>query len=473
MTSNEKIKLLTKDEIEKFLDMEVKFKLDEVEHKGIYIWPIVRYSVYIALLGNIGFYLTERKRPLLNKNRRKQYSRLILKFFSALLNFYRLFGKTDIILLANPKLHNIEEHKEISRLVWAFRKSLMGSKRITVIDFYSREAKGNKNILDISFIASLGRYFAKRLNLVPFRIIKSEIGHAVNNTFGQSIRFDDVNISFVDAYIKGLIIKLIIKLKNPKFMIYEDDSTFSYAISVANRAGVTTIDCQHAMQSGQNILYRHNQSHINDNYRDYLSSNVMTYGDYWNKYFTQSYSVISVGNPYFEIMRDKVHNVTKSLNTILFISDAANTREKFEDLIRHIAKEIPSISIYIKLRNEEYENWREFYSQDIQCLKNVFFIDDNKKDLYYYLKKANYVIGTNSTVLVEALAFSNVIVIKHGWYIEMLDWIENGNMLLAEDKDHLTSIFKNKIEPNNPVDIEKIFKSNAIENYSHEINLLY
>ena len=55
----------------------------------------------------------------------------------------------------------------------------------------------------------------------------------------------------------------------------------------------------------------------------------------------------------------------------------------------------------------------------------------------------------------------------------MLDWIENGNMLLAEDKDHLTSIFKNKIEPNNPVDIEKIFKSNAIENYSHEINLLY
>mgnify|MGYP000902881315 CR=1 FL=1 len=43
---------------------------------------------------------------------------------------------------------------------------------------------------------------------------------------------------------------------------------------------------------------------------------------------------------------------------------------------------------------------------------------------FYYLKKSEYVIGINSTVLIEALPLSKVIVIKHGWYGEMIEFIE-------------------------------------------------
>ena len=97
------------------------------------------------------------------------------------------------------------------------------------------------------------------------------------------------------------------------------------------------------------------------------------------------------------------------------------------------------------MRPEEYHTWNEEYSLLQNVSNRIHVIQDDRKDIYYYFKKCEFVIGTNSTALVEAIPFSEVLVYKKSWYFELEDYIEKKLMRDFETKEDFLNFFKNNI----------------------------
>ena len=47
----------------------------------------------------------------------------------------------------------------------------------------------------------------------------------------------------------------------------------------------------------------------------------------------------------------------------------------------------------------------KIFSKDLYNRSNVYFVDNENDELYKILNNSKYVIGTNSTVLIQALPF--------------------------------------------------------------------
>ena len=60
--------------------------------------------------------------------------------------------------------------------------------------------------------------------------------------------------------------------------------------------------------------------------------------------------------------------------------------------------------------------------------------------------------------------------LKSGWYFEMNDLIESGYIQLAEDSRDLANIIKNKKISSKKINIDYLFKSDALKNINSKIN---
>ena len=133
---------------------------------------------------------------------------------------------------------------------------------------------------------------------------------------------------------------------------------------------------------------------------------------------------------------------------------------------------IPTLQIFFKLRSEEYKNWKNIYPEKIKKNKRVTFIDNNENSLHYYLKKSEYVIGISSTVLIEALPLSKVIIYKYGYSNEMKDIIEDDLAFEANDYNEIFEIIFNNHRTANISENFELFRPNTLKNIQSTISQL-
>ena len=105
-------------------------------------------------------------------------------------------------------------------------------------------------------------------------------------------------------------------------------------------------------------------------------------------------------------------HIKKESKSILFISDGHTTKKVLQELALYLNSELHDYKIFYKLRPEEYHTLNEEYSLFQQASNHIHVIQDDYKDIFYYFKRCEFVIGTNSTALVEAIPFSEVLVYK-------------------------------------------------------------
>lgn len=461
------MKRLESKHIEDFLEFEKEFGTFDLRYKNKQVWPQIRYAVYDSLLAEKG--LAQRAVTSSNNLKKPRLEKLkkIISIFKLVLKPIRLFKKTDIFLFNYERVLEIQD-KNYNPLVWAVQESLSKEYKITVIDIHGVDASGHKNVIDLSGILSLSRFLTSKLiKFTSWYSFSINIQENLKKSYGIQINWPWVysNVYFHQKMI-ALLTLLLVKLKKPKFIFYTDTACFSSLIEMSKNKNLVSVDFQHALQSGQNILYRHHPKLINK-YKDFISDHTLTFGDYWNKYFSSIYSTHSIGNSYHEFLIENHKNIKQFPNAVTIISDGEMAREALEKLALGIEQKIPEIDIYYKLRQDEFPHWKDFYSKKIQESKKIQFISSNQKNLYYYLKKSRYVIGINSTALIEALPLSNVLVYETGWFIEFIDFIKSGHVLSAPNIDSVVDIIKNKRTPKRYEEIENIFKSGA------KLNLKY
>ena len=236
----------------------------------------------------------------------------------------------------------------------------------------------------------------------------------------------------------------------------------------ARKRNIITIDLQHSIISKLNILYQHN----NNANKEYLSDFVLTYGEYWNQFLSDNYKKVAVGNYLNDFYSRKYLNSNNSKENITIISSIVS-RDHLIELAIFLSNKLPYRKIIYKLRPEEYTNWKKEFPDKLLKQKNVIFIDNEKEELYKILYNSSFVIGTNSTVLIQSLPFAQVIIIKTGLYHEMEKLIKDGYVKLAKDNiDVLNFIrkYKGKTNKSNKTLYKNDF-SNNMKNFFLTLNL--
>jgi len=454
--------------IENFLEFEKKSRINKISYNSQPIWPLIRHSIYTYL------HNPELRNAVeldYKKNKRTSSKRNILALLKSFKTFSGIFKKTDIVIFSGEKVLSMGK-VNCNPLLWDFYNSLKNNYDITVIDPYGvkHPKEIHKKTIDVSQVLSLGRYLSSYFQSKLWFKCSEKLDRKIIRYSSEKIPWTRIySNTYINHKLLSFITKCIILIKAPLFIIFSDSGSFSSVIKTAKKYNVITIDYQHAQQSGQNILYRHDNSLKQ---RTFLVDYIFSFGEYWNKYFIKTSKVKTVGNYVFEYLSGFHKDVQKNKKSVMIISDNNYCRNELVELAMNIVKRLKDYKVYYKLRPEEYQSWESSYPIDMVNSVNIKFIDNENKGLYYYLKKSNYVIGMNSTVLIEAIPFTNVIVYEVGWFFEMMEFINSGYILSSANRNKIIEIIEKNLVASNTIDKNKLFRKNTKENILNTINQL-
>ena len=471
-----------KDEIEKFLKFEEVFLQEKIIISKFYVWPVIRQGLYELIFSHKNLSLGT------SLKRKRDFSFLKI-FFSFLKNISYLpkdlislkwiFKKSEVLIInVSPKRVEIDGEFTNPSL-WSLTQSLQNYE-ISILNTQSVDLRiKGVNKIDISYLLKTFTRLSKIIYFIDRKWRDSEkiFREHVKKSYNLDLSWKDIYSQiFKRNQYTSFFVNLIIKFSKPKIIIYNDNGLLNASINVAFNNKVPTVDYQHGLLSNYFVLYNHNK-YIDQDYKNYLSDYYLAWGSFRLSSYNKNYLTRVGGNPFFEKKSEEYKLVKKENKSILFISDGHTTKEILEELASFLNSELKDYKIFYKLRPEEYQIWKEdyFLLQNIQS--NLYVIQDDHKDIYYYFKKCEFVIGTNSTALVEAIPFAQVLVYKKGWYFELEDYLEKKLMKDFGTKEDFLNFFKrNSPEEKNKIlelksDFnEKIFCKNSKEKINFEIS---
>ncbi len=451
--------------IDNFLEFEKKSNISNILYANKNIWPLIRNSVFHEILKE----KNSLQLPANFKVRKNLGNFSIIKLLKNIFDLVIKFNKKkDLILLNYDRKINIDNINQ-NLLVWSITKSIKNHK-ILILDTCGIGIKSN-NVVDVSYLMKIFRNVSKYTINRHWDDYSKKISALVKENY--NIEIDLKNI-YSNSYIHQIWIKNITKIflffKKPKLVIFSQEGSYPCLINELKIKKIPSIDFQHGMQSGSIPIFKHNKN-LSKDYENFLPNYVFTYGEFWNKYYSNYSNPIPVGNPYYEYMISKLKDIHREKNSILIVSDGLLERKKLISLAKKISKSIKDIKIYYKLRTEEYKDAAKDY-KELYEFKNIVVIINEDISLYNYIKKSSYVIGINSTVLIEASKFCKVIVYKTGWYYEMNDLIDAGFFILGKSENDIVDIISTRRDPKNIIDISKIYQPNSEKNIATNIDII-
>ena len=470
-------------EIEKFLKFEEAFLKEKIIISKFLVWPLIRQGVYELIFSHKNLSLGT------SKDRKKNFniSKAMVSFLKNisflpkdLFSLKGIFKKSEVLIInVSPKRVEIDgDHTNPS--LWNLTQSLKNYE-ISILNTQSVDLRiKGINKINISYLLKIFTRLSKIFYLIDTQWKDSE------KIFNEKVKKNyDLNLNWKDIYSQifkrnqytSFFVKLIIKFSKPKIIIYNDNGILNASINVAFNKKIPTVDYQHGLLSNYYVLYNHNQ-YIDQDYKNYLSDYYLAWGSFRLSSYNKNYLTRVGGNPFFEKKFKEYKSVKKEKNSILFISDGKTTKKVLQELALYLNKELDDYKIFYKLRPEEYQTWKEDYSLLEKISNSIYVIQDDDIDIYYYFKKCEFVIGTNSTALVEAIPFSEVLVYKKGWYFELEDYISKKLMRDFESKQDFLSFFNSNISEkkrNYMSELksdfsEKIFCKNSEEQINFEIS---
>ena len=470
-------------EIEKFLKFEEAFLKEKIIISKFLVWPLIRQGVYELIFSHKNLSLgtsIDRKKNFNISKTLVSFLKNISLLPKDLFSLKGIFKKSEVLIInVSPKRVEIDGDYTNPSL-WNLTQSLKNYE-ISILNTQSVDLRiKGINKIDISYLLKIFTRLSKIFYLIDRQWKDSE------KIFSEKVKKNyDLNLNWKDIYSQifkrnqytSFFVGLIIKFSKPKIIIYNDNGILNASINVAFNKKIPTVDYQHGLLSNYYVLYNHNQF-IDQDYKNYLSDYYLAWGSFRLSSYNKNYLTRVGGNPFFEKKLKEYKFVKKEKNTILFISDGKTTKKVLQELALYLNKELNDYKIFYKLRPEEYQTWQEDYSLLEKISNSIYVIQDDDIDIYYYFKKCEFVIGTNSTALVEAIPFSEVLVYKKGWYFELEDYISKKLMRDFESKQDFLSFFNSNIsekKKNNMPELkpdfsEKIFCKNSEEQINFEIS---
>lgn len=395
-------------------------------------WFSLRYSIFYLCLSQ-DFYIEKKEYNL--KKFFNNLKNLFLNFFHILkipflikkkdllvidIGTYKLFeGKMNDpispILMKNNIDHNLIS---IANNSFILKKQINISLILKLIHLFLNKKKTRVNKESDEFIyKKINKYFP------DFKINKKFLRNNIEN----------------QQYSIFLVTKFFIKLLKPKKVIYHEIPSLFQLIKYCNQNDIETNDLQHSLISELNILY---QFKLPQKFSDLISQRVLIWGNYWKQFYSRNDRCHVVGH--FGYLQPQ--NIKK--RKILMIISSVYSRGKLLDLADKLSSDFTDYKILYKLRPNEFMPNSELVLK-LKKKKNFSFLNITPgKQFEVLLNKSEYVIGVNSTLLIESVGKAEVVVYKTGWHEEYSNLVDQKIFLSAKNYFEMRKIINNKLKGN-------------------------
>jgi len=396
--------------------LDFKFKYD-----NILIWPFVRFGLFVETI-NKKLNLT----PESSSFKLPGFKHGINYLFKSILqNPFTVSKKFNIIIFGSTVgVVLLKENKWFGRINDYF--ALENEDQTLVIDnsqrFKYKHPRYPKNVKyhDLILIkAKLKNRFFGRVSsqdqaeidsLISF--LKEKFPYPLDENYYKKIRKKVLSLSSEIKYLKPYYKKLFLKTQ-PKIIFLEDGSygNQSYILKWANDLGIKTAEFQHGVISLIHPAYNYGCAIFeSEEYKKYLPEYFLTYGQFWSDNIRTPSEKIVLGNPHFSSKLEEYENKSKQHNThkiILIVSDPPLSHD-FIKLTTELSNKLKNenFRIIYKLHPREAHLLDERYSP-LKNLQNVTLVSSG--DIYNLIFNSDFIIGSISTTLFEAIGFNKPI----------------------------------------------------------------
>lgn len=457
--------------IKRFNSFENIYNLNELSVNGdIPIWEIIRRDIFLNLQDDV---------ENLRLNREKHGIKSIIYYLSSFIK--SLFMKNPFFIKTNIEILIFSKS----------RKKLEGGEFINIYtDEICNNIKSKYSILEKSYKYTHNMdknyahtYYFDLIEFPSFIISKfflrkdgslnsviNHINECIKKEFGE-ISFNLNSIVYSKYYLfiisKYLISKLIDEIKPSKVLLYVSYNIYCQALTfVAKERGIPVYELQHGLIGTTHGAYNYPNDVNLKTFPDYLLS--------WGEYHTKGVglpipnkNIIPVGFPYLDNFNKEEDIVKEDLIVII-----SQRRDDIVDFSYKFAQKLFNYSFIFKAHPTEYQFAKKKY-KNIDQLENVNVQIGDEPNLYSLMKKSKYVMGVNSTVLIEAIALGcKVLIMDLPGASAYGNLIDNVNVIKCTEYDHLSlKLDSGKcIKDTTSLKADYYFKDNAIENIKNIID---
>ncbi len=458
---------------EKLYKIEAESGIFELEVNKIRLWQYMRWFCLVEILYDV---TGREERTHIRRTVKAQREKMSIR--ERISRWQFLIGKKDLVVINHCR--RVKEGKYYRCFVTeTMLENLDCSYYVFEEDYFGRHFRPvttkNLKYIDMNWIRkyfnrkndSTNREIKKFFDRI-IQVFEKEYGIPLSQNV-KKVMHDYIFHKYYEIHYRTIWAKIVFSLVKPKaFMVTSPYTPDLEAIIVeAKRRNIKTIELQHGIDH-THIAYNYLYQGKIDVFCDY----IFVYGKYDKevpRYPIPRDHVIAVGYPDLE-RKVEIYKKRKrdKKKTLVFIS-GDRTASILPDYAVALRKrdELKEFRMIYKLHPDEYAAWKSIYPQ--LCNSGLEIIDNNNKDIYYYLGLADYVIGITSSSLYQATAFDAEIFIVKGGQYQISDILyKNGYAHLVTSEDMIVDKIINSVEGKGAS--KSYFEKNAIENIKRELN---
>lgn len=450
--------------VESFLAFEGSRDVFSLRVKGRPFWEYIRYQVCNGIINAKSDFVFPRKR------RYGQYLGKMAAFFVFLLKFFLMRSRYDVILVNYDRLNSLGG-KDLNIHMHPLARILGAKWRVLLVDPYDLIVRPKDYPCEVLccrpllLICRLCSFFVRFSR--EDRKVFASLSADLRTYFGVEVDISGIArrvFAFHFCYYRAW--RVILRKFRPAAVAFCDNGGMKGLIEAAHDLRIQTVDFQHSLVSGLNILYHYPETIKDADIRATVPDHVFAYGEYWKKEFRLPAQVVTAGFPYFEItaaaaVAKAQREGLAGQEALIIISDFAS-RQRLAQLAIELSRLVPGLLIYFKLRIEEYAVWKERYPRELSQTPSIRVIDDNRTSLYEYFARCRFQVGTNSGAIYEGLPFGlTTFILKAGWYPEMKRLYEQGHAFLVEDARQIAGYISKGQSPARQLAADAIFRQGS------------
>ena len=447
----EKPKKKLSDILNKFENLEVRFKLDKRFILGVPFWDMLRYPLYHEVLSKLG--LNENTSDYIKKSLKKRLYNSIIILCSVLSRKCLIYIKSNSILIFPHTRKKQEESNFIDIYTDPFLEFIPKCFDVCIIEkpdcFNNRSANITKR-----YKSDLFHLFARVISFLILFYLKLTtknnyfLERLIRDNFGIKIScFNHIQKLVAHWISQYLIFKIWFYFKRPKLIFIVVSQGYEPLIAAAKSLKIVVAELQHGSPCRGKLNYDYSSGITKHSFPDYF----LSFGKCWSNeafYPVSKEKIINFGFPYLFFKKSKFKKKLVTFD-VCIISQPVHLNSIINFTVS-LSKHFKSLSIIFKPHPSDFLN-PTFISSVSSLEKNNITVAKINTDLYDIFSVTKSVIGVYSTAVYEATYFGlQSFVLSYPGY-EYLQFLIDNNLatLIHKPEDfHITNVAQN-----NPLDL--------------------
>lgn len=443
--------------VDKFIEIENKYKLYEKEVEGVCYWVYIRNYIFQSVIMKIKHDL----KPAHNFKTKKLSDKLrigVKLFYYSFVKYYKIPRKVDILVVTHPRRVKGEDGFYECCYTADITNHYDNCCILEFPDGYEHKRpirEGNIIYTDRAKVTSYLHYHCvkcfqrKRCSALKEKIIQDIRAPLGEMQEAEQIKFDEDIV--INRLLKQVFIyekrkkyyDKIIRKTQPKVIV----EVISYAMDcmilneLGKKHGIPTVELQHGAMGERHMAYNYGKA---GNIMQFPTYEFL-FSDYWKETTPlpiDSDKIRVVGYPHYEHYLRSHQKPRTEKKGICFISsgDTFDLSYLAVDLSRRL--DLDKWHIFYKLHPEEYAYWEDGYPW--LAGTGIEVVDEKGKSLYEVFSLCEVQIGICSTALFEGLGFNlNTLIYKGFGSSAFQDLCDRGYAVYVENVDECMENLEN------------------------------